>query len=530
MRPHADLMLKGILAMMTMAGDGIVCGAETGALADAATTPIRIGSRKQLFVDDVIIESMENLATRIHPARKHPRNPVLVADRSWERKGQLIIYGSVLHEPAEPLFKMWYWCDGRGAYALSRNGIEWEKPELELVEFEGTTRNNLVPWMALGMVHSPDDPDPNRRYKSLLGRQGAFSADGLTWQVPPESRNIPGDIASDNVIPFCYDEQSERYVAFPKVVRESGGHLRRSVSVSFSTDFLTWTPAQTILVPDARDDRLARAAVAALRDRVEYDDGPEWHLAQFYGHCGFPYEGIYLGLLWVFDISGWGPPLWGQTDFVRRPGAGGEDGPVYVQLTSSRDLVNWQRVGERQPFLPLGPAGSHDAGQIYTVNRPLIVGDEIWIYYSGATCTHGHPKYWATEGDHYPRIAEALDRATPATADTINLATLRLDRWVSVDGGQDKGTLTTKPISFTGKRLVINADARGGAVAAELLNAAGDPIPGFGRDNCRPFRGDSVRHVLKWRDGSNLGSLQDTPVRLRFILTNAKLYSFVFRP
>jgi hypothetical protein len=480
-------------------------------------------------VDDTVIERMDGVQKTLNQPKKHPGNPVLVPDRPWEGS-RVHMYGSVVYDRQADLFKMWYWAGlgeptMSGAYATSKDGIHWDKPDLGQSQFQGSKRNNRVGWMAMGMIYSPDDPDPGKRYKSIHGRQGAFSADGVNLRVPPESKDIPGAIPSDNVIPFVYDEQSKRYVAFPKVNLQSAGHERRSVSVSFSDDFLTWTPVKPILVPDERDDELAHKTVAAMRDRIEYDDGPEWHLAQFYGHCGFPYEGMYLGLLWVFDISGWGAPLWGEKDFVRHPGWGGEDGPMYVQLTSSRDLVNWERVGDRQPFMPLGAADSYDSGQIYTTNRPIVVGDEIWIYYAGWECTHGHPIEWATETDKFPRISEAVKRASPRTRATINLATLRLDGWVSVDAGAEEGVLTTRPLRFEGRQLVLNVVAKG-RVSVEILDDAGTTIKGFRADDCDSFSGDAIRHVVQWRGSSDVSGLASKLVRLRFRLRDAKLYSF----
>jgi hypothetical protein len=515
---------------------GMAASLALAAIAPAEASPISIGRQKQLLVDDYIIERMDGVKRTLNQPRKYGGNPLLVPGQDWQSY-RMLMYGSVIHDAQAKLFKMWYWLgwdlhEGygmTGAYATSPDGLHWLEPELNLLDFQGSKRNNRIPWMAMGMIHSPGEADPGKRYKSLSGHRGAFSADGLTWHVPPESKAIPGDVASDGVAPFVYDEQSKRYVAFPKVVRESGGHLRRAVGVSFSDDFLTWTPVQTILVPDGRDDGRARQAVAAHRDRIAFEDGSEWHLAQFYGHCGFPYEGMYLGLLWVFNISGW--PPWIAEAKGRRPSAGSEDGPTYVQLTSSRDLVNWQRVGDRLPFIPLGDADSYDAGTIYTANRPLIVGDEIWIYYSGEQFTHGHPllRQWAGAGKKYPGSAEAIARASPRARGSINLAKLRLDGWVSVDASSKEGILTTKPLLFDGNRLIINAEARRGVLRVEVLNEAGKPIRGFALPDSQEFTGNSVRHAITWAHGATLDALRGKPVRLRFRLTNARLYSFGFQ-
>ena len=487
----------------------------SGALTAArAEEPLTIGSYRQLFVDDHLIQKSVNVRKVLHPARKDEHNPLIETDQPWDG-AQIYTHGSVIRDDRQGFFRMWYagWAPGRniGLYATSKDGIHWDRPALGLVDYEGSTANNLVDFFSLGLTWRPEDPDPDRRYKAIIYGRPGFSADGLRWQVPDEVTRLPGDIVGDNVIPSCYDEQSDRYLAFPKVNRQSGAHLRRSVALSLSNDFLTWTSAETVLVPDQRDDQLARARVAALRDHVLYDDGPDWHIAQFYVRCGFPYEGMYLGLLWVFDISGW------PEEIERRPATGGEDGPVQVQLTSSRDLRHWERAGDRELLIPVGKEGTWEAGQIYTVNRPIVVGDEIWIYYGGIQNTHFHPLY---------REEVDTGKYPPETRGGIGLARLRLDGWVSVDAGDETGSLTTKPLRFDGKDLVINAVAKDGWVTVAVLDQHGEPHPGFSAADCQRFSGDRVRHVVSWKDGSDISQLRDQPVRLRFQMKNASLYSF----
>ena len=448
----------------------------------------------------------------------------MVPEHPWEGV-DVYVYGAVVFDEGEKLFKMWYTAWGaksgmRGCYATSADGVHWKKPQLGLVNFRGSNGNNLIRltnWSHMGVIHSPGEPDSSRRYLALARRRGAFSADGLRFQTPPESKSIPGDLASDNVIPICYDEQGGRYVAFPKVVRRSGKHLRRSVSVSFSKDFLEWTKAETVLIPDARDDELSIRRTKALRDRVMFfEEDTGLRAAQFYGLCGFPYEGTYLGLLWVLDISGWKP------GYKKVPGIGGEDGPNQVELVSSRDLRRWNRVANRALIIPVGAKGSWEAGQIYTVNRPIVVGDAIRLYYGGMGHTHGHPMY------HEGKEASGIKTG-------IGLATLRLDGWVSIDSGEQEGTLTTKPLIFEAKevvegtKLVINAKAPRGSVVAEILDESDKPVSGFVKADCDSFRGDAIRHTVTWRGESDMRELAGKTVRLRFHLRNAKLYSFALR-
>ncbi|HEY5314627.1 MAG TPA: hypothetical protein VIK18_18990, partial [Pirellulales bacterium] len=93
-----------------------------------------VGDRTQLFIDQVLVRSAERISFSLHPGTKHPANPLLRADKPWEG-WRLSIYGSVLYDPDEQLFKMWYLGDETASfpnfatyYATSRDGIHWEKP------------------------------------------------------------------------------------------------------------------------------------------------------------------------------------------------------------------------------------------------------------------------------------------------------------------------------------------------------------------------------------------------------------------
>jgi hypothetical protein len=201
---------------------------------------------------------------------------------------------------------------------------------------------------------------------------------------------------------------------------------------------------------------------------------------------------------------------------------------VDVQLAFSRNGVTWARVGrygaipagehpdwdwrqvaEQAVFIPYGEHGKDwDWGQIYPFQPPLVVGDEIRIYYTGINGRH----WWNYHGD------------TVQTA--VGLATLRLDGFVSVNAGEEEGTLTTKPLVFLGDTLVVNADAAGGSLRVEALDPQGNVIEGFSKEDCTPITTDSVRHVLQWQANPDCHLLQARPIKLRFYLRQAKLYSF----
>ncbi|MEE3369229.1 MAG: hypothetical protein VX346_07790 [Planctomycetota bacterium] len=80
-----------------------------------------------------------------------------------------------------------------------------------------------------------------------------------------------------------------------------------------------------------------------------------------------------------------------------------------------------------------------------------------------------------------------------------------------------------------GDTIEINADATHGMILAEALDNQGKVIATFSKQDCTPVTGDSVRHVAHWTGASNCQLIQACPVKLRFHLKNAKLYSFTPR-
>ena len=168
-------------------------------------------------------------------------------------------------------------------------------------------------------------------------------------------------------------------------------------------------------------------------------------------------------------------------------------------------------------FCPTVPEGSWDEHLCYTVQAPIVREDlgEIWIYYEGFGGRH----LFKTRGEQQ--------------RGQVGLAILRLDGFVSVTGA---GSLTTRPLVFQGNRLRINATGRDryagdghGTVKAALLDGeTGRTLPGYGLDDCRPFGSDSIRHTVSWRGGADVGALEGKPVRVRFQVRRAKLFSFQF--
>lgn len=111
----------------------------------------------------------------------------------------------------------------------------------------------------------------------------------------------------------------------------------------------------------------------------------------------------------------------------------------------------------------------------------------------------------------------------------IRRHSLRLDGFVSAHANSQGGELVTRPLTFTGKELRINfATSAPGTVLVELQTPARQAIPGYSLDECVEIYGDSVDQVVRWQDGTNVAALAQQPVRIRFVLRDADLYSFRF--
>jgi hypothetical protein len=113
----------------------------------------------------------------------------------------------------------------------------------------------------------------------------------------------------------------------------------------------------------------------------------------------------------------------------------------------------------------------------------------------------------------------------------VQRLTLRTDGFVSINGPYKGGEAVTKPLVFRGKELAINyATSAAGGVRVQIEDAAGQPLPGFALAECDEIIGDEIERVVSWKGANNVGGLAGKPVRLRFALKDADLYSIRFKP
>ncbi|HIA47432.1 MAG TPA: hypothetical protein EYN96_05550 [Candidatus Hydrogenedentes bacterium] len=449
-----------------------------------------------LFVDDHVIEHKDNVSRSYHAFQKHEANPLLIADKAWEGSTSYL-YGTVLPAENENGYRMWYhsWANGeyRMLYATSRDGLQWDKPNLGQVAFEGSTQNNILfrhthENHSPQVIHTPWERDPEQRYKfiyyeygrtppdfTISGYYGMSSPDGVHWNVANEMKPIlkdHGDVGN-----FVWDSLRKRYIAWPKKFDEVRGFRRRSVGFTETRDFENWPTTKLVLVPDEFDDRWVNEKSA---DNAHTD---------FYGMSGFAYESMYIGFLWVFPI----------TD-------GKNDGPIFVELVTSHDGEHWTRQEKpRPPILPLGTEGAWDDGMVFTPNHPLVEDGIIKLYYGGFDTTHS-----AGDGSA-----------------AIGLATLRKDGFASLDAGPKVGIITTTRLVGATGTLAVNYRSNSGWLRAEILDGKGNVVAGYSREDCTPLTADNLDETLSWGGRKLLPNIGN-PLQIRFILRNTALYSFRF--
>lgn len=488
MLPHNHKCVIAAVLLALCLGSLSVAAAE-----DARSIP---AGQRQLFLDDDAIAKIENLKRTLHQPEK--RGAVI---RSVNPSQTIQTRTAPVWDPEAKHFKLWVMSTDE-PLRISTDGLHWTagpRPNLRIDH----------------AVYDPHDKDPARRFKAALLNEGfAVSPDGVQWT----KLDLPAIPSSDEGN-FSYDPSEGLFIHSVK----RGGPFGRSVAIATSRDFKTWRDYGVVFHADELDQEIGKRRIAErlgnpMLKQTEYNT-PEHYSVQIYNMGVFHYEGLYIGLPSIYHHTGKVPPGWPGFEKLRLSPAmqdavskyGDYTGFYNIQLVTSRDLVHWQRVAERQPFLEASPlgAGAYDTQTIIGPSAPVVRDDELWFYYTGikhyAFVTSGNePGY----DDYYP------DKGA------ICLAVLRRDGFVSLDAGEEPGTLLTKPFVLAGTTLHVNVDARAGELGVTVLGEDGQTVA-----VAEPVVGDQPRAALRWKSG-DLDSVKDKTVSLRLSLHNALLYSF----
>lgn len=433
-----------------------------------------IGSRRELFVDDHLIAHRKGVELKLH--KPVAQDVALVCDAPWE--GNTSAYFILFADGDR--FRMYY----RGShfdektkkpahpefacYAESKDGIRWEKPKLGLFAFNGSKDNNIV-WAGAGTHNFTPFKDGNPKAAPEARYKALARAAGGLWayQSPDGIHWRP---MSDKAVisAGAFDSQN---LAFWDAERGVYRAYWRYFSKPGGHRAIRTATSKDFLHWENQAD-------------LDYGTAPAEHL---YTNAIQPYARaphLFLGFPTRFQ------PKTQQVE------------PVFM---TSRDGVHFKRWPEA--LIPITAPKDRDGnrsnymtcGVLQLPGKP----NELSVYATEA--------YYAGPGSRVRRF------------------TFRTDGFVSVHATAE-GEMLTRLVKFSGKHLTLNfTTAQQGSVRVEIQDASGQAIPGFALADCRSLSGDAIEQTVSWMKGSDVSSLADRPVRLRFALVNADLYSLQVR-
>ena len=460
---------------------------------------------RRLFLDSRLISKADGVRLVLGTITKDPHNPLFGQDKPWEPRFDNL-YPNVLYDAEEAIYKCWYTpylvspCttdtppelrpyrsfyeagEELGiCYATSKDGIAWQKPELGVVEFNGSTKNNIVmrrdesgdPGEA-GVIKDLREVDPLRRYKMFFYRYGAsvesspgtmalaFSPDGVRWSKPQLCPEIQAHGDTHNNLLWSLGNQGNEagFGRWVGITRLRGTQGERLVGRTESLDLVNWAPAVEVM--------------RAL---------PTEKWRQTYELLVFRHANLYLGLVMLLNEDG-------------------DNDTVDCELAWSPDTVRWERICPGTPFIPRGPLGSYDGLCLYAGAYPIERQGDTLLYYGGSNGKHSGFR------DGF-----------------FCLAHLRPDGYaaLSSEGSSQVGIVETHPIECTGTNLHLTTDAGGGRVRAAIVGA-----DGYGTEYCEPISRNCTDEVVRWKGKSDLSNFLGKYFQLRFETTAAKLYSLTF--
>lgn len=487
-------------------------------------SPIDIGSRRELLVDHHLIERLTGAAhLQLHqPVR---REIVFRSDAAWEGNGSA--YQSIV--PNESGSGGRLRCYYRGGYhpasrehegqaatweslclIESDDGIHWTRPELGIVEYGGSKANNLLlseemvaeiggsPAHTATFLDTNPDCPAGERYKIVmrgtkpLGLYLMVSGDGIHFALKSaEPFMTEGAFDSQNLA--FWDSVRGEYRLYHRGFREG------------VRDILTCTAPDFESFPDP--------------EWASYPGSPTMAL---YTNQVQPYyraPHLFVALPMRYCERGWSGPMLDLPGMDNRLARGAHHPRYGHTITDTvfmctRDGSTFHRWTEA--FIRPGPRQ----------RESWVYGDNFvfWGMFEGPSETEDAPdeinllateSYW--EG-HYTAFRRY---------------TLRVDGFASAAAPYEGGELVTRPLTFEGGSLSVNADTSAfGSFQVEVQETDGTPLPGYTLGECEPIFCDSLDYTVRWKSsaGGDVRSLTGRPVRLRFRLQDADVYAFQFVP
>jgi hypothetical protein len=461
-----------------------------------------IASRLELFVDRHLIDTLSGARLHLHPPT--PANVALRHDAPWE--GRYTIYSTVIRDG--DLWRLYYrgWPDvGAHARAVTccaegHDGVTFTRPDYGLFDFNGSRHNNIILGASGGgedyaahnfcpMLDSRPGVPESERYKAIAGtyQSGVFayaSADGVRWRRMADTPVVthPSFAFDSQNVPF-WSEAEGRYLLYYRTFLKTSSaekHGVRWISRRTSEDFLHWSEPVQMETPGA----------------------PIEHFYTNQTHPYFRAPHIYVALAARFWPN--------RRALSEAEGRTLDILPKYLNDVSDAVLMTTRAGTDRyeraflESFIRPGPGLGN---WVSRTNYPAL---GLLPTAPGAMSLY-------------------VTREYTLTTNYTQRYTLRTDGFASVRAGYGGGEMLTHPLRFTGSRLLLNcATSAAGALRVELQDDAGRPLPGYTLADCPEILGDHIERAVLWSGGESVAPLAGRPVRLRFVMKDADLFSLRF--
>ena len=512
-------VLAGTISAIGQTAEGAVQGSYPQNIVD-------VGNRKQLFIDDRFFSQQYGIKLVVNPPAK--AEMVLLPEKPWE-KAVLGYYSTIIED--EGIYKLWYDAFVGGdvsknfprslCYATSKDGIHWQRENVNLFNWMGHEENNIVMPGTCGSVMIDPKAPKEERYKALCiihtsasesplwpEAKGAYwditgggiylltSPDGIHWKLVSP---VASPIFHDSQNFMLWDDRTQKYIAYMRT-HEKGRTLGTVVLEDPMETPWPFRPMPAHVKPNQyglyMGSNFGNYDIAMSCDEMDPPDTD----VQICPVVKYPWaQDVFLGLMTLYHHF---------PETV--PGKFLNDGIQDVQLVVSRDGLNWERP-DRRPYIPLGPMGSWDGGNIWPSLGIIRSGNEIWQYYCATSFTHGKHDAKTFHKGGLCRLVQ------------------RLDGFVSADADYTGGEFTTPLLKFSGTKLELNLDCSAlGNVCVEILDEGNKPIDGYSLEDAVAIDRNHIAVPVIWTSGKDVGALQNRDVRLRFKLRACKLYGFQF--
>ena len=480
----------------------------SSAFASGADAPITIGQRRELFVDHFLIEKLSGTHLQLHAPRDE--GIALKFDKPWE--GLFSGYATIVTLDDGRL-RAYY----RGKAVANKDGSEeeltccaesadgrvWTKPELDIFEVMGTRKNNAVLMSAQTATHNfcpfrDDRPGvpAGERFKAL---GGTMEGGGLTaWKSPDGYRwqKMAADpVITKAMVPYKYMFDSQnvpfwsaaegKYLAYYRVFEKD---IRRIVR-SESADFLKWSPP------------------VLMEYRNPEVEAPIEHLYTNQTHPYFRAPHLYVSIAARF--------MPGRRVLTDEQAAAIKVNPGYFKDTSDAIFMT-TRPAEGAAHL-----GFYDRTFLEGFIRGGI-GAQNWVSRTNYPALNVVPT-----GASEMSVFVNQDYAQPTAH--LRRYSMRLDGFASLRTGYAGGHAVTRPLVFSGRELSLNfSTSAAGGVKVGFEDADGKASSGFSVEDCVTQIGNELDRKVTWKSGTDVSSLAGKPVRLRFSMKDADIFSFEF--